>query len=295
MPLRRTLALSTMIVAAAFGTARGVAAAEPSKSECIAANESAQELRRGGSLREARGRLRVCVAQACPGPVREDCAQRLSEIDSAMPTIVFEVKDGGGSDLSAVKITVDGSPLADRLDGAALAVDPGEHTFRFEAEGLPAVEKKFVIRETEKGRRERVVMGTSSSAASKPEPTSDAVPPRRGDADAGSTQRTIGLVTGGVGVVGLIVGSIFGLVSKSTYDGALKNNCNNNPASCNGDGVTAGKDAHTQAMTSTIGFIAGGVLLAGGALLYFTAPSGAVTVAPLVGRGNAGLSVRGAW
>jgi hypothetical protein len=295
MSLRRSLVFSTLLFTPLLSTARGAAATEPTKPECIAANESGQELRRAGKLGEARGRLRVCVAQACPGPVREDCAERLTEIESAMPTIVFEAKEGGGSDLTAVKVAVDGSPLADRLDGAALAVDPGEHVFRFESEGLPVVEKKLVIRESEKGRRERIVLGSASPPAPRIVPSTSDVASPRAESDAGGTQRTVGLVTGGVGVVGLVVGSIFGLVSKSTYDGALKDNCNNNPASCNGDGVTAGKDAHSQATIATIGFVAGGVLLAGGALLYFTAPKSGVSVAPAVGANSAGLGAWGTW
>ena len=45
---------------------------------------------------------------------------------------------------------------------------------------------------------------------------------------------------------------------------------------------------------STVGFIAGGVLLAGGAVLWFTAPKGNVAITPAVGPGAAslGLSTR---
>ena len=63
-------------------------AVEPTKLECIAANDAAQDLRRTGKLREAREKLALCVSTACPGPVREDCAQRLTEVDGVMPSIV---------------------------------------------------------------------------------------------------------------------------------------------------------------------------------------------------------------
>ncbi len=111
-------------------------------------------------LGAARSRVRVCIAQSCPVPVREDCTGLLHEIDSLMPSLVFEAKDAKGGALRAVKVSVDGSPLAERLDGTALNVDPGEHTFRFEAEGAPHIEKKLVIRESEKDRHEIVVLET---------------------------------------------------------------------------------------------------------------------------------------
>jgi hypothetical protein len=55
---------------------------------------------------------------------------------------------------------MDGQPLTDRLTGQALAVDPGDHTFTFTAEGLPSVTRRVVIHESEKGRRESIMIGT---------------------------------------------------------------------------------------------------------------------------------------
>ena len=290
--------------------ASATALAEPTKQECIAANESAQGLRRTGNLRDARARLAVCIAASCPTAIREDCAQRLDEVDKAAASIIFEARDASGNDLSAVKVSMDGSPLASRLDGTALSVDLGEHTFRFEANGLPVVEKRFVIREGEKGRRERLTFGAPAAAGSKTPTTGDgshvAAPPDTGvlaptptegsqpEGRAGGTQRTIGLVVGGAGVVGIGIGIAFGFVSKSTYDRALASECGNNPSTCSLQGQQDGATAHTQATVSTVSFIAGGALLAAGAVLFFTAPKG-MTVTPTVGREGAGLSLRGVW
>ncbi len=51
--------------------------------------------------------------------------------------IVFEAKDGAGNDLVAVTVTMDGQRVTDKLDGLPLQLDPGEHRFTFESEGLP--------------------------------------------------------------------------------------------------------------------------------------------------------------
>ena len=45
---------------------------------------------------------------------------------------------------------MDGQPIAERLEGTPLFIDPGAHTFSFETPGQPRAEKYFVIREGEK-------------------------------------------------------------------------------------------------------------------------------------------------
>ena len=85
----------------------------------------------------------------------------------------------------------------------------------------------------------------------------------------GGTQRTIGLVLGGVGVLGIGAGSALGLISKSTYTNALQNECGKSASGCTAQGASDGQTAHTQALMSTVGFITGGALLAAGALLVF--------------------------
>jgi hypothetical protein len=277
---------------------------QPTKQECVSANESAQDLQRAGKLREARARLLVCVTEGCPGPVREDCAQRIEELDRVMPSLVFEVRDESDRDLSAVRITMDGQVLADKLDGTAIPVDLGEHRFEFAAPGLAPDTRTLVVREGDKKRRERIVLVAAPVAP--PAPSTSAArlgasesPAERPSGD-GSTQRTIGVALGGAGVVGLVVGSAFGLVSKSTYGGALTSQCGPprfaTETTCSATGVKDVNSANTQATVSTVGFIASAVLLGGGALLYFTAPRAArVTVGPTVGAGTAGVTLRATW
>jgi hypothetical protein len=271
-------------------------AKQPTKQECVSANESAQDLQRAGKLREARARLLVCVAESCPGPVREDCAQRIEEVDRATPTLVFEVRDESDRDLSAVRVTMDGQLLTDRLDGTAIPVDLGEHRFEFEARGLARDTRTLVLREGDKKRRERIVLVAApvappAASTGATRPGAPESPPERPPGD-GSAQRAIGVALGGAGVIGLVVGSVFGLVSKSTYDTALTTQCGPprfaNATACTGAGVKDVSRANDQATGSTVGLVAGAALLGGGALLYFTAPR--IAVAPTVGAGTAGVT-----
>jgi hypothetical protein len=261
-------------------------AAEPSKQECVSANERAQDLRRAAQLREAKKELAVCMSAGCPAPVREDCAARLSEVDAAMPSLVFVAKDRGGNDMSAVLVTMDGLPFADNLDGTAVAVDPGEHKFIFEGEGLPATEKVVVVHEGDKSRHVNVVLG--GTAADLPADSQEGL-------FSPKNRRTIGMAVGGAGALGVLVGTAFGIVAKSTYDHAW-DECGKDARSCPPQGVSDGKAAHDQASVSTVSFVTGALLLAGGAVLYFSAPKvPQVAVGPRVGPAGASLCVETVW
>lgn len=264
-------------------------AAEPTKQECVSANETAQDLRRVAQLRQARAELARCVSASCPGPVREDCAQQLMEVDSAMPTLVLVAKDKAGNDLGAVLVTMDGLPFADSLDGTAIQVDPGEHRFIFEGEGLPPAEKVVVVREGDKNRHVSVVLQPLPDDSLAQQPPS-------GPLLSGPTQRAIAVGLGGAGTVGIVIGSVFGLVAKSTYDNAYSNECSHAPPRCNVGGFQDVQTAYGQATASTIAFVAGAMLLAGGAYLYVTSPKmGHVAVGPTAGGRGAGLRVSTLW
>jgi hypothetical protein len=284
-------AASAFVVLALLGPA--ASADEPSKLECVRANETAQSLRQSGKLRDARAQLLVCIATSCPGPVRSDCADRLKEVDKATPTIAFDVTDASGVSLSAVAVTADGVAFAASLDGTAMPIDPGEHVFRFSSEGLRPLERTFVLREGERGRRESIVLGEASPTAP---PRAPVAPSSAPEGATSSPQRAIGLVTGGVGIVGVIVGSVLGLVAKSTYSGAVSTCPNGPPSPCSQQGVNESGTAHSEATASTVAFIAGGALLAGGAAIYLTAPrEGDVSVGPTAFVGGGGLGLRGTW
>src|SRR5438046_1116337 len=148
--------LFAVAAAAAVVAPTWARAAEPTADECLAASEKWIALRGQHRLLEARSALLVCASTSCPGEVRDECAQRIGEINASIPTVVFEAKDAGGNDLSAVRVTMDGRPLLDRLEGASTAIDPGEHTFVFETAGQPSAQKKIMIVEGARDRHESI-------------------------------------------------------------------------------------------------------------------------------------------
>jgi hypothetical protein len=292
-------------LAVALSLAAAPALADVTKDQCIDANGRAQHLRTDGKLLEARDQLRICANPACPAIVRSDCTKRIDELEAAQPTIAFEAKDGAGADLVAVKVTVDGKPLADKVDGTPLQVDPGQHVFTFEIAGQPPVTRTLVLTEGVKGRHEQIVLGPALAPAPAPTPPPPAAglpetePAVASGGGGMGTQKILGLAAGGVGVAGLVVGGVFGamtLSEKSQQQSACGSPCS--PAS-HAQAVNDHSSGMTDSTISTIGFIAGGALVVGGAVLFFTAhpssqqPSTGVLFTPSVGPGGGGLLLQG--
>jgi serine/threonine-protein kinase len=118
------------------------------------------------------------------------------------------------------------------------------------------------------------------------------IPPSLPPEDTGATRRYIGLGVGALGIVGLGVGSAFGIVAKSKFDQTNVSECNATDH-CTTPGLAGRQDAEHAATASNIGFVVGAVLLAGGAVLYFTAPRPSARIgvvvapAPMAGGGGA--------
>jgi hypothetical protein len=262
---------------------------------CINASEKALTLRKAEKLIDARKTLSVCAASTCPDAVRTSCQQRLADVIKAIPSIVFATKDSSGHDVAAVKLTIDGAAYADHLDGSAILLDPGEHQFRFETAGQPPVVQRFVLHQNEQNRRETIVLGTASTTATPPpaaggtgSPATNAATDSGGSSD-GSTQRTIGLVVGGVGLAGVVAGGIFGVLSISAHNN-YENNCGSKAGlpsgDCNTAGVSGENDAAAKGNLSTGFFIGGGIVTVVGAALFLFAPSGPAGAQVGVGPGS---------
>jgi serine/threonine-protein kinase len=118
-------------------------------------------------------------------------------------------------------------------------------------------------------------------------------PPK--DAPSSGPDHTLAYILGGVGIVGIGVGSYFGLRAFSKNSDA-EDFCDESV--CNDQqGIDLTDEAKDAALISNIGFAVGGAALATGLVLYFTAPGGdkanALRVAPSVARNGAGVSIGG--
>jgi hypothetical protein len=287
---RRAAALTVALGAVGLASAAPAAAAPPSTPECLMASDASLRADAAHALRSERTQLLVCASATCPTDVRKECIRRIEEVTLEMPTILFEARDGDGSDISAAKVTMDGEELADRLDGVPLAVDPGPHAFVFETPNRPPVERRLVVRVGEKGRVESITFSGPPLVPPLEAPFALTSLPAAPSSDF-DAQKAMSFVVLGIGVGGLGVGTVFGLMAMSKRDDAERA-C---PGLCsNPSGVDMWSDAKTDGNMSTVTFIAGGVLAATGIVLWATAPGSPASRAQ-VGMGPGSLEMRARW
>lgn len=219
-------------------------------------------------------------------------------LEPKVPRIVIEV--AAKQRVTGLVITRDGATVPESQYDRPILVDPGEATIEATAPG----KKPFRSVVTVKGTGTRVTVpilleDIAPSAAAKPPP-----PPK----SSFGPQRIAAVGVAALGVGGVVVGSVFGLQAKDGYDKAISDPslCPTKKA-CYPEGKRLVDGARGDALISTIAFAAGGVALAGGVVLFLTAPSGSpppsekksgaafVTVVPVAAEGYGGLAATGAF
>lgn len=251
---RRLLVLVAPLVLA--GAAPRDAAADDSKQACLAASEKGQQLRGAGKLVDAREQFNVCGRTECPKLIQQDCTQWMSEVLASLPSVVPGAKDRKGRDIIDARLTIDGKVATETLDGKPIVIDPGVHSFVFEAKGAgagPAVKEQLVVKPGEKNRIVSVTIATGDDAVVGP------LGPGSGHTEppvetSRSSPPIAAYVVGGLGVVALGVAGVMGLLANSdAHD--LRSTCAPN---CKKSDVDAIQTRYT------IGGVTAGV---GGALL----------------------------
>ncbi len=281
--MRSPRLLSSFVVASAF--AAPIALTAPARADvgaCVAAANEGGVLRRDVSkLTSAQERLTVCAADECPTEIRDDCRRLLAEVIASIPTIVAIAEDAGGNTLLDVRLEIDGKPVAEQLDGLPISVDAGAHKLVF-VRGTERVEATAVLAAGKKNQEVRArFAGLVAPRDVAPPPPAEAKPSVTPRTSSGSsTLRWVGLGAAGAGVVGLGLGTVFGLRASSLQDDAA---CPDNRCRDQASASTL-RDARSSGNLSTVFFVAGGLLAAGGITLYLLAPdasaSGKATAPP---------------
>jgi len=116
-------------------------------------------------------------------------------------------------------------------------------------------------------------LGTAAAKAEEDKPAITTTMPL-GQSRSSPTYRIAGGVAVGLGVAGVVVGSIFGLSAKSKRDDAIGLCKSDDPKQCHDQaGLDVWRDASSAGTISTIGFLAGSALIATGVVLWVIAPS----------------------
>lgn len=228
-----------------------------------------------GRLVEASERYLAVTRMPLPAEARElheeakqQAATERAALLKRIPSVVVTPKGPGD-----VQVTIDGKPLEKPLYGAKRAIDPGSH--RIEARRGDEVQTKDVtIAEGETSKVDFEFGPEPQAAPGEPVPSSGATPaatPSDQPGESGSTQRTLGYVSLGVGALGLAVGAGAGLIAlgeKSDLESSCGSDLQCPPASH--DDANGYNRLRT---ISTVGFVVGGIGAAAGITLLLTAPS----------------------
>ena len=229
-------------------------------------------------------------------PLIENELRRLDGLVPKVKLLAPSVRPAG------MRVTLDGTLMSDSSLGVAVPVDPGAHRLEVSA---PGKETKVISLELGTDGATTTVRLPSfedpvAVAATTPEPT-EPQPSVAAPATEVSMHplRSVGLVVAGVGAVGLGVGAYFGGLAKSRLDESNELGCDG--ASCPPDAADKRNDARDAGNVSTVFFLAGGALVAGGLGLWVFGPeeressAPRVSAAPVAAPGGGGLVMRGAW
>ena len=240
--------------------------------ECFRTNEKSQKLRREKKLTEAVKELRICSQPSCPNAVQKDCSQWLREVEAVLPTVSFGAKDQSGADLTDIRVAIDGEPLVEQLDGSAVAVNPGKHTFTFSHAGDPDSSQEVLVSEGDKARKIEVRF------------QGNALPPVA-DAGSSSSHSAGPFVLGGIGAAGLVGGIVLFAVGKGNFPDECAGEL---PTDAEGRRECRTKDqAVTDRATSSntqsgigVGLMVGGSLALAGGIGWFLVEAFSAPAAP---------------
>lgn len=175
-------------------------------------------------------------------------------------------------------VTLDGSPFAEGLIGTNVPIDPGSHEVGAEAPGK-------IRRTTHLEAREGVTFPVSvplledeavtaiplvgTPLALAPLERIDA-PPENATSTTSSWRTPGAIAAAAAGVVGIGVGSAFGVLAANDWSSAKALGCTQ--VYCPTKGYPDWQAAHSADIASTASFIVGGVFVATGAVVWFTRP-----------------------
>jgi tetratricopeptide (TPR) repeat protein len=201
---------------------------------------------------------------------RVDYAKKhIAAIEPKLSKITIEVASDANT--PGLSVTLDGAELGAAAWGVGVPIDPGAHELAASATNKKPFQKQFEVAESSASITVTVPKLEDAAEAAAParaiDPDVEKRPVPSESATASNSSRTVGFVLLGAGVVGIGVGSYFGLHAFSKW-GERKDGCANG---CTPDAKKAGDSASSSALVSDIGFGVG--LIAAGVGTYLVLSS----------------------
>jgi len=229
---------------------------------------------------------------------REQLAQEhLAQVEPRVSHLTFAVEPNAS--VAGFTIKLDGQAIGQAAWSSALPVDPGAHDVVASAPGK--LDQHVAVQVAGLADSKTVTIRALDDAPAQPSALPDSVPePNSTEGSPG--KRVAGFVVGGVGLVAVGVGAVFGVEAlQKRHD---------SDATCNGntcttpDGVSLNDDAKRFANFADVGIGVGVFGLVVGTYLVVTSArskpvpastAGRVKVLPVVGLGTSSLELSGTW
>lgn len=201
---------------------------------------------------------------------KDEAKERAKSIEKEVSSLLIHVPINLKS---SAEIRVDGEIWPKERWDVPWPIDPGMHDIEVIAPPRPKQTESVTVK-PHGDKADWAVLTRDPATSPVPPPKSDRPKPdAKESGEESSTQRTLGLVTGGVGAVGIVGGIVSGIISISAHS-ALTGRCRTYPRGCDPDDRTnlegMNDNAKLSGNISTISFIVGAILLGAGAGLYFT-------------------------
>ncbi len=205
----------------------------------------------------------AAIARMREQPAREKIArERAAALEPRLSMMRINVAEPNLA--IGLVLTRNGVRIGEPVWGDWVPVDPGEQRIEAVAEGYRPWSTTVPIA-GESGREDVFVPPLARAEAPLPSDDEGQSP--------GDVMRLAGLVVAGVGVVGVGLGTAFGIDAMSSYADARDTCAGDDPSRCTVEGVALQQSASDSALVSTIAFSVGATAIVGGALLYVFAPS----------------------
>lgn len=222
---------------------------------------------------------------------REKAAtKRAEKLQARLPRLVINVPEA--SKTPGLEIRRNGMLVGSAQWGTPVAVDPGEIELTANAPGKQTLRQTLRAEEGKtasynlpvlaQGERAAVAPATPPAdapnearpvaPAASPPSVPVAPPPAEPSVAKGGNAPWI-LTLAGVGVVGVGLGSAFGLMAKSKYDESKKECDADDANACSARGIEQRNEALTKGNVATVGFIVGGAALAGAGIVWLASGS----------------------
>jgi hypothetical protein len=226
--------------------------------------------------------------------------EHVQAIEARVSVLTIIVADTVAA-LPGFELKRDGEVLGKAVIGLGVPVDGGDHVVEVTARGKKPWKTSVTVGR-EKDTRKVVVPAledaaqvAADGAAGTATPEVTTTPSRNGLTGV----QFGGILIGGLGVVGIAVGSVFGLKAIGKNNDSKSSGCDLS-ACADPDAVRAREDARSAGNVATIAFVAGGVLAATGVTLLVVgrpkrSEQMSVSVVPSVAVNEWGLSMNGAF